>query len=156
MNIRVISTLFLGAMLFVGAGCTSLTDESGDYTTKPAETRTENTEAETSGMAVPGNEGIEEKIVEMVFLKAEAKGPGTVAFTWDVAGEVAENAQAYRILRSIEGEPTWPAPYWFQRGPTYRDKTWTNLPSGKAQFRLCVVTNDTCETYSNTVEVDVE
>jgi len=91
-----------------------------------------------------------------ITLTAEAKGNRRVLLRWEVSETVATEAEGYRIVQGKAENPTWPSPYWFERGPAHREKEMTGLPLGKQHFRVCVVKNRQCMVYSNNVEVEVK
>jgi len=134
----------LALLLMVGAGCSGQTATNSETASKPADTPSNQIETTTP-----------EKTPDSIVLNAEALGSGTVKFEWTVP-QALESTEGYRILYGKEANPTEPALYYFERGPSYRDKTWSGLPAGKAHFRVCSITKGSCWLFSNDVEVDIK
>lgn len=129
----------------MGAGCGN-TNTPASTSAEPENTSTDTVEDTTEE---------EIKNSSSIILKAKATGNATVEFEWEVPKNL-ESEEGYRIVYSIEPNPTYPSAWWYERGPAHREKVWTGLPLGVAHFRLCAVVNDKCGEYSNDVELQIK
>ncbi|PIR03922.1 MAG: hypothetical protein COV59_01915 [Candidatus Magasanikbacteria bacterium CG11_big_fil_rev_8_21_14_0_20_39_34] len=86
----------------------------------------------------------------------KAMGQHKAEFTWEIPEDMAAQAEKYVVIRSTDPEPTYPASWWWWRGPAHHDLTWEDLPEGKAYFRLCVLKGETCLEYSNPLELTIQ
>ena len=89
--------------------------------------------------------------------KAEPQGDRTLAIEFDLSDEYTDAAEGYRLILSSDEEPTWPTKgYWYQLGVAHTEKEWKGLPLGERQLRACVVIDDACAVYSQTLTVEIE
>ena len=97
----------------------------------------------------------EQGVTPNITLTGTVLGPNTALFTWNVSDVISESSEGYKIVRGIDPNPVDPAGWWWQRGPSHREHTWAGLPEGKAYFRICVLENDACTEYSNSVLLEI-
>ncbi|MBI2990220.1 MAG: hypothetical protein HYY51_03485 [Candidatus Magasanikbacteria bacterium] len=147
-------------LLLAGAGCVkggsnANNGEENKAASKSAETKTDpltttiNTEAATGGTSSANG--------DIRITKAEAVGNGTLEIELLTAKSYDDDADGYRLLLSSEANPEWPTKgYWYELGPTYKEKTWTGLPLGKKYLRACVVIDKECAAYSEQMEVEIK
>ena len=90
-----------------------------------------------------------------IILNGSVLGPHTALFTWEVSQNTAEESEGYKIVRGTGPEPTDPAGWWWQRGPSHREHTWGSLPEGVAYFRICIIKNEVCTDYSNAIKLTI-
>lgn len=148
--------MLFAVLLLVGQGCAA--QQPADDSAEPAAGNDSNMEVmEKDGDAMEKKSGdaMMEVPSEGVTLHASALGENTVKFEWTVAEDLAERAEGYRFARGLEENPTYPSSWWWERGSAHRELVWEGLPVGEAHFRLCVVENGECSTYSNNVLVNV-
>jgi hypothetical protein len=157
--------LALSLLILVGQGCASdAQDAQEDAQNAPAQTENtptdvmeksaDGTEDATSESASDTNDAV--SVADgTISLSASPAGENSVQFAWTVADNLADQASAYRIARGLEPNPTFPSSYWWERGASHREHTFTGLPIGPAHFRVCAVIDNTCQVYSNDVLVTV-
>ncbi|MFA6427003.1 MAG: hypothetical protein WCW16_00950 [Candidatus Magasanikbacteria bacterium] len=133
-------------LLFVGAGCSNTVQDNSNIPSKPADTPNQETTS-------TDNQDTDNQ--QQIALTANALGDATVKFEWNVPTNL-ESEEGYRIVYGTDSNPTFPSLWWFERGPTHREKVWSGLPLGVAHFRVCAVVDDACGEYSNDVEVDIK
>jgi len=144
------------ALLLVGAGCS---------TTENTENETDNSntkQSETSNN-IPNNDSTnnsntktETTSDELNLAGVATEEVGTVSLTWSAPEDLKDKAESWRLLYGKDAKPTEPASWYFERGPSYFEKVWSELPSGPAHIRLCAVVDDKCEVYSNDLEVEIK
>jgi len=96
-----------------------------------------------------------QNVATNITLTGTVLGPNTALFTWNVSDVISESSEGYKIVRGTDPNPVDPAGWWWQRGPSHREHTWAGLPEGKAYFRICVLENDECIQYSNSVLLEI-
>ena len=136
----------LALMLVLGAGCAD-TDLQDETQSKSADTDVSETPITATTNDVLGSGDIE--------LSAQVAGKNTVNFEWQISKTLDDVAEGWRIVYGKDANPTYPSTWWFERSKTYREKSWSGLPAGKAHFRVCAVVGEKCDIYSNDVEVEI-
>ena len=135
-------------ILILGVGCPQTqTKPADEYTSTPSESggdTNDNTASEESGD---------------IDLSGEAVGNGQVKFTWKTDKDLGE-AQRFILVRSTEQDPEHSGKnHWFRMHGSKREILWTQNPTGTMHYRVCITQSDafdTCDSYSNDVEVDVK
>lgn len=128
------------ALLLVGAGCSQNTPSAPVKTppTNQPSTTSPNT-ANTFTLTVAA---LDNKEVKINFTIPEAD---------------KKDAEGYRILMGREANPDMKtASDWYTLGKDHMQKMWANRPEGKRHFRVCVIKQNTCTSYSNNVEVEIK
>lgn len=139
------------ALIFLGAGCTDQTSTPTDKAPQAKPAQTSPTDA-----SAPATETKMMK-KETVTLQATALGKGMVKFQWEVADDADVNEDGFLLVRSDKENPEHDGKnYWFKQYYKNREVTWIELPIGSMHFRICLLEDDRCETYSNNVELDVK
>lgn len=138
---------FAAMMLLVGGGCANY-DNTGSAPEEAASAN-EASSAPTESAEMPSG--------DIYITKAEPQGNRTLLVEFTTSKEAAGTSEGYRLLLSGDEEPTWPTKgYWYQLGPAHTMKEWKGLPLGERQLRACVVENDVCTSYSQTMTVEIE
>lgn len=89
-------------------------------------------------------------------LEVETTGEQSATFSWQVPDDMIEDIDKFMMVRGDQPNPEHPSNWYWWRGPSHRDLTWEELPTGTAHFRLCTMKSDECLEYSNSVEVTLE
>jgi hypothetical protein len=146
-NVTFSTSLIIGALMLVGAGCNSTTTTDN----KPA--------AQNPSTTTPGANDIP---AEGDFvLTAELTGPKAVKVTWTRPALMDKNS-VIRLMHSRVDNPSFPvpadsvAPYWYQPGAARTELDWSNIPVGTRYFRACEFKDDACVRHSNTVKLEVK
>ena len=160
--------MLISAVVLVGQGCAAYQeaddaeqmDDAATIETEQAKgefsEEMENGDVQSEDKATDDQKVTEEVLSESgVTLSGSAQGKGTVKFDWAISSDLSERAEGFRFARGEEENPTYPASWWWERGPAHRNLIWEGLPDGDAHFRLCVVENDVCTVYSNDVMISV-
>mgnify|MGYP001255523249 CR=1 FL=1 len=132
-------------MLVLGAGCSE---------TEPQE-ETQSKTADVEMSETPVMETTSEVGSGDIQLTAKATGKNTVALDWKISKALEDKAESWRIVYGKDANPSYPSTWWFERSKSYREKVWAGLPAGKAHFRICAVVGETCDIYSNDVELEI-
>lgn len=142
-------------LLLIGAGCPSLSD-----TTTPSPTTTPGPVVNTKPDTVPDTDDDDEDVMENedFTLSAEALGNGQVKFSWEVPDDMdVTSDHRFLLVRSKDEDPEHDGKnFWFRRAGTERATTWLEQPTGTYHYRVCLMKDDMCSTYSNDVEVEVK
>jgi hypothetical protein len=143
-----IFTLFL-ALVLIGAGC-----GGQDSNQQKEASKVEEEIKKDIKEAAEKQKEEKEKETELT-LEAESVGKGQVNFSWELKGD--KTADRFVIVRDTEKNPKHNGKnYWFRQPGSRRDVTWVNIPSGDYHFRICILEDEKCTTYSNDVQVEVK
>ncbi|HAZ28467.1 MAG TPA: hypothetical protein DCY48_01680 [Candidatus Magasanikbacteria bacterium] len=140
-------------VIFLGAGC--IGENAAQNTNQPSPATSTTKDEKTTSMPEEPSKNIP-SLAEGIVLNGTVKGNRTIELEWVVAPELAEQADKYYFTLDSEPNPTAPGRYWYWRGPTYRELTWTNLPIGQQHIRVCVMAGETCIAYSNDLAVEIK
>ncbi len=149
MHVRKLPVI-VALLLILGAGCAKQPDTSTPTPSKPAGDTSTDTGTNTgnpNGPAVNTN----------IDLTGEATGTNSVRLEWTPSDDVAATAESWIIVQHREENPEYPdkKSFWFERGASFREKDWNNLPAGVSHFRVCAVVNGECTEYSNDITFDL-
>ena len=138
-------------LLLLGAGCaTSNEDSTGGTTPAVKQAGSDTTSAESDTEAAN-----DAPLNDEIRLTATPTNDYSVSFAWEI-GEDAEY-DGFIIVRSLEPNPEHSGKnYWFRQHPSRRSVTWTPLPKGEWNFRICGLINNECAAYSNNVTATIE
>lgn len=138
-----LGTMLVAVLLIVGAGCRLPWRNNPETTTpgtKPAGT--------TDTAPRDAREGD-------LRLTAEGEGNNSAKLDWTLVAGVRE-PELFRILYSRTANPSDNNNLRAVAvDGTERTVTWGNLETGEHHFRICVVKDNSCTTYSNDVSVTV-
>jgi hypothetical protein len=139
-------------LLLLGAGCAN-TDTPTNVdnpipSVKEAESNTDTAQAEAS-------ETSNTPLSSDIRLTATQTTNTSVTFEWELPEDTTY--EGFIIVRSLEPNPEHSGKnYWFRQHPSRRSVTWTPLPKGEWNFRICGLKHDECSVYSNNVTAIVE
>jgi len=147
----------LAGLSFFAVGCGATDSEKLTPTTPPQKEATKSATSEIQKEPLSPNEAMnmDENPTHVMFT-AKALEDQKAQFSWEIPEEFSKQAEKYVVIRSTDKEPVYPASWWWWRGPSFNELTWEDLPTGKAYFRLCVLKEETCVAYSNSIELDIQ
>ncbi|PIZ96001.1 MAG: hypothetical protein COX80_02590 [Candidatus Magasanikbacteria bacterium CG_4_10_14_0_2_um_filter_33_14] len=143
------------ALLLVGAGCSNTSTNNNSDNAMP-EKNTKTTET-TKIQPEKNKPTLAETTSSELTLSGKATDEaGTVSLTWSAPQDLKDKVETWRLLYGKDANPTFPASWYFERGPSFFDKVWSGLPSGTAHIRVCAVVNNECTVFSNDLEVNIK
>ena len=137
-------------LLLLGAGCSPTTEETNDAAT-PAVKQAGSEANQTDSTETTGDEDVDAGIR----LTATQTNDSSVSFDWELPEGVEYDG--FIIVRSENPNPEHTLKnYWFRQHYTRRSVTWTPLPKGEWNFRICGLVGSDCAVYSNNVTATIE
>jgi hypothetical protein len=147
---KVLSSVAAGSLLLIlGAGCANAPAEVTIPAADPNAAVV--TPPPVAEVQVPA----ETAPVDQITLTGEALGGNKVKFSWVLPSGMTDPS-SFRLVRGPKENPASPGNNYFQLLGGKREITWVSLPTGKQNFRICTFKEDTCDVYSNNIEMDVK
>ena len=136
----------LGALLFIGVGCSS---------PPPDENGPQMNEENNSTSTPNGVNG--KKIEEKIELTGSVTGSHSVRLEWNPSDEIMDTAEKWMVVEGTDTDPSYPENYryYFLTDVSHRERNWKNLPTGTSHFRVCAWVDNGCTVYSNDVALEV-
>lgn len=141
-------------LLLLGAGCATSNEDSTGGTTTPAVKQAGSDTINIEGDTEADNTS-DTPINGDIRLTATPTNDSSVSFAWEIGADAEYDG--FIIVRSLEPNPEHSGKnYWFRQHPTRRSVTWTPLPTGEWNFRICGLINNECADYSNNVTATIQ
>ena len=165
MNTRLfpITSLLLGALLLIGAGCAN-TNTSNDAVDLPPMTKSASDvlnpnmadSMNDDQMMTPEETPSEDLIDASIRLVGESAGKHMVKLEWNI-DEGVDVSDGFILVRGNTINPVHnQINYWWRQNEKSREATWIQIPSGMQHFRVCILRDAECAVYSNDVELSVQ
>lgn len=164
MNTRLlpVTSLLLGAILLIGAGCAN-TNSPSDTVDLPPLTKSATDVLDPNSIGTNSTDDVvpeemppEDMSDAEIRLVGEAAGKNMVKLEWDV-DEDTDVSDGFILVRSDKPNPSHDqVNYWWRQHEKSREGTWIKVPSGVQHFRVCILRDAECAAYSNDVEVTVQ
>jgi hypothetical protein len=93
---------------------------------------------------------------EDIRLVGEPAGKNMVKLEWNV-DEDTDVSDGFILVRSDKPNPVHDQiNFWWRQHEKSREGTWIQVPKGNQHFRVCILRDAECASYSNDVELTVE